>query len=250
LTAINAAAAAPRKDRGSMEEKEMRYRVTLVLARSREFPFGNPRCFYELLLPLKEEFRFDLEAWNRCRYGNSVRRFCRDIGEAWGELKHDRAGWFLAFGHGEASEEAFFAEAGASFALGEAIPIVEWDGQMRIFRVVDIAPERAGAGRMSNAPSSALGSDPLSAALHELSEPVTALAGFTAAARRLLECDAGLECDDGRCGRQLAEILDKIPDEARRAGEIVRRLRRLLPADGSNPPDRNAPTAQLPGRFP
>ncbi len=200
----------------------MRYRVTLVLARSREFPLGDSRCSYELLLPLNEDHGLDLEAWNRRRYGNPVRRFCRDIGEAEGELKHDRRGWFVAFGHGEAREEAFFAEDGPSFALDERIPIVEWDGQIRIFRVADLAPEPAGANEMPIAPSLPFGGDPLSAALDELSEPLTALAGYTTAMRRLFESDAG-----GNSGA-LAEILDRIPEEAQRAGKIVYRLRRLL----------------------
>ncbi len=125
----------------------MRYHVTLTLARSREFPLGNPRCFYELLVPLKEDRRLDLEAWNRHRSGNHARRFGFALGEGWGELKHDREGWFLAFGHGEASEEALFAETDRSFALGEAIPIIEWDGQIRIYRVVALAPERVKAGK-------------------------------------------------------------------------------------------------------
>ncbi len=207
----------------------MRYRVRLVLARSREFPLGNSRCFYELMLPLNDDRHLDLEAWSHRRYGNPVRRFCRDIGEARGELRHDRAGWFLAFGHGEAREEAFLPEGDCSFAPGETVPITEWDGQTRIFRVVALAPELLGAGEVPQAPGAALGSDPLWAALHELTEPLTALAGYTAASRRILESDAA-----GRRSR-LTEILGKIPDEARRAGEIVLRLRRLLPADLSNP---------------
>ena len=125
----------------------MRYDVRLVLARSREFPLGNSRCSYELLLPLDEHRRLDLGAWSRRRFGNRARRFSMDLGEAWGELRHDRTGWFLAFGHGEAGEEAFFAESEGSFALGEGIPIIEWDGQIRIYRVTSLAPELVNAGK-------------------------------------------------------------------------------------------------------
>jgi hypothetical protein len=133
--------------RGSIEEREMRYHVSLVLARSREFPLGNSRCRYQLVLPLKDDCRLDLGAWSRRRTGNRARRFSLDLGEAWGQLRHDRQGWFLSFGHGEASEEAYFAEADGSFALGEAIPIVEWDGQIRVYRVSALAPEHLDAGK-------------------------------------------------------------------------------------------------------
>jgi hypothetical protein len=125
----------------------MRYRVTLALARCREFPGGDPRRGYELLLPLTKDRRLDLAAWRGRRHGNPVRRFSSDLGVAWGELRHDRNGWFLAFGHGEAGEEASFAEADGSFALGEEVPIVDWDGQIRIYRVVGFAAERAAAGK-------------------------------------------------------------------------------------------------------
>lgn len=120
----------------------MRYHVSLVLSFSREFPLGNFRCGYELLLPLAEGLRLDLAAWNRRRSGNHARRFPPDFGETWGELRHDRFGWFLSFGHGEAREEAFFADGDASFSLGGAIPIIEWDGQTRIYRVTALVPEQ------------------------------------------------------------------------------------------------------------
>jgi hypothetical protein len=139
---INAEGTFPPSDGASIEEAEMRYRVTLVLARCREFPGGDPRRGYELLVPLKEDRRLDLEAWKGRRHGNPVRRFSSGFGEAWGELR-----WFLAFGHGEAGEEAFIAEDDGSFALGEEVPIIEWDGQVRIFRVVALAPELPSAGK-------------------------------------------------------------------------------------------------------
>jgi phosphoglycerate-specific signal transduction histidine kinase len=84
-------------------------------------------------------------------------------------------------------------------------------------------------------PGSPLGNDPLSAVLHELTEPLTALAAYAAAARRLLEDDAG--------GDLLVEVLDEISAQARRASEIVFRMRQLLPGDSSNSADRSAPGA-------
>jgi hypothetical protein len=90
---------------------------------------------------------------------------------------------------------------------------------------------------MPNAPSAPPGGNPPSAALQEMTELLTALASYSAAARKLLESETA----EG--GSRLAELLDKIFAEAGQASEIVLRLRRLLPADPSDAPDRSAPDA-------
>ncbi len=88
---------------------------------------------------------------------------------------------------------------------------------------------------MPNPPISARSGDPPSAALHEMTELLTAVAGYTAAARRLLKLDHPED------SRQLAEILDKISAQADRASAIVLRLRQHLPGDVANPPERRPP---------
>ncbi len=85
---------------------------------------------------------------------------------------------------------------------------------------------------MPNAPGSPPGSDLPSAALHEMRELLTAISGYTGAARRLLESDTA------EAKSQLTEILDKIAAQERRASRIVLRLRRLLPGD---PPQQRVP---------
>lgn len=82
--------------------------------------------------------------------------------------------------------------------------------------------------------------DELSALVHELSEPLTAVANYLATARRVLGTDAGSE----DCG--LAEILEKALAQTNRAGEIVHRVRHFLQSDVAAATD---PTAQ-PGRSP
>ncbi len=118
----------------------MRYRIMLELAGCREFPDGNSECGYELCVPLTADHRLDIESWQRRRYGNPVRRFWRER-DAQGELRHDRYGWFLAFGHGEDRDEAVFARGEWPFAAGERIAITEFDGQTRFYRVVRLSPE-------------------------------------------------------------------------------------------------------------
>jgi hypothetical protein len=118
----------------------MLYRVMLKLAHCREFPDGTTACGYELMLPLTSDRRLDFRAWLRHRHGNYVCRFWPK--EEWrGELKHDRHGWFFAFGHGEASDEAILRRGDDRFIAGERIPITEFDGQTRIFRVVEVGPK-------------------------------------------------------------------------------------------------------------
>jgi hypothetical protein len=115
----------------------MLYEVRLELAHSREFPNGNSACGYELMLPLTSDRRLDYGAWPQQRHGNRVCRFWPK--EEWrGELKHDSHGWYFAFGYGEARDEAVLRRDDDRFIVGEWIPITEFDGQTRIFRVVEV----------------------------------------------------------------------------------------------------------------
>ena len=121
-------------------ENEMLYEVRLELAHCREFPNGNTACGYDLMLPLTSDRRLDYKAWLQHRHGNSVCRFLPK--EEWrGELKHDRHGWYFAFGYGEARDEAVLRRDDDRFIVGEWIPITEFDGQTRIFRVVEVEPK-------------------------------------------------------------------------------------------------------------
>lgn len=89
---------------------------------------------------------------------------------------------------------------------------------------------------MPTIPGSPPRGDQLSAVLHELTEPLTALENYNAAARRLLENDPGGD------NTKLGEILDKISSQVRRASEILLSLRRLPQGDQCNPSDRRAPS--------
>jgi hypothetical protein len=118
----------------------MLYKVKLELALCREFPNGNTACGYELIVPLTSDHRLDYRAWLQHRHGNSVCRYWPKV-EWRGELKRDRGGWYFAFGYGEARDEAVLRRGDDRFIVGEWIPIIEFDGQTRIFRVVEIEPK-------------------------------------------------------------------------------------------------------------
>ena len=83
----------------------MLYKVRLELAHCREFPNGNAACGYELTLPLASDRRLDHRGWLQRRQRNGVCRYWPKE-ERRGELKHDRQGWFFAFGPGDASDAA------------------------------------------------------------------------------------------------------------------------------------------------
>jgi hypothetical protein len=92
------------------------------------------------------------------------------------------------------------------------------------------ASSKLSGGTVPDIPGSPPGGEQLSALLHELAEPLTALENYSAAARRLFESEAG------GSDAKIKEILDKISCQARRAGEIVPQLRRLLLRDFPNSP--------------
>lgn len=56
---------------------------------------------------------------------------------------------------------------------------------------------------------------------HEINQPLSAISNFSRAARRTLDAPEG---DAGK----LSEYLDRIAEQAQRAGEIIRRMRRMI----------------------
>ena len=122
----------------------MLYEVKLELAHSREFPNGNTAFGYELMLPLTSDHRLDYRAWQQHRHGNSVCRFSAQGRVAW-QLKHDRHGWYFAFGYGEARDEAVLRRDDDRFIVGECIPITEFDGQTRIFGLSKLSESHVAA---------------------------------------------------------------------------------------------------------
>jgi hypothetical protein len=114
----------------------MLYRIRLELAQSREFPNGSRACGYELRLSLTLDHRLDFSACRERRHRHGVCRFWSK--KEWrGELSFDHRGWFFAFGHGTATDAAILRR--TRFIAGEWIPITEFDGQTRQFRVVEVS---------------------------------------------------------------------------------------------------------------
>ncbi|WP_262032276.1 hypothetical protein [Microvirga sp. Mcv34] len=70
----------------------MLYRITLHLARSKQFPEGSLRYGYELTAPLDAQGHLDQEEWVEKRAYCRVRRFWLDEGERHGVLVHRSGG--------------------------------------------------------------------------------------------------------------------------------------------------------------
>lgn len=119
-------------------------RITLHLARSREYPEGSPRHGYELVAPLDAESHLDLEAWKTQRQFCSVRRFWGDEPEERGRLVHRAGGaggatW--AFDYDPQStddDEPGFRLDSRALRPGEYVSIRDDEGVLHTFRVASV----------------------------------------------------------------------------------------------------------------
>jgi hypothetical protein len=119
-------------------------KVTLNAARSKEFPEGSIRHGYELLAPLTEEGRIDVEAWKARRGECFVHRFWGDEPPLRGLLAHRPGGrggstWAFEYGRGVdlADDEDGYRFGDHVFKVGEYVSVRE-EGVLRPFRVVSV----------------------------------------------------------------------------------------------------------------
>ncbi|HWA51006.1 MAG TPA: hypothetical protein VG742_22245 [Dongiaceae bacterium] len=114
-------------------------KVRLELARTKEFPGGNPRCGYEFTAPLGRDGHLDLELYKRQKAACRVRRFWEGEKAEEGALLHlgkDR--WVFSYAPGTDDDEPAFKFDRHSFAPGEYVSITEHDGVTRPFKVVSV----------------------------------------------------------------------------------------------------------------
>ena len=113
--------------------------IRLELARTPEFPEGNPSCGYEFVAPLDGHGKLDPQQWARDKDKCTVRRFWEKRSDEQGLLKHHRGGnWAFFYGVDEAEEEPIFRFGKHSFVVGEYVSVTEHDGIIRPFRVVSV----------------------------------------------------------------------------------------------------------------
>jgi hypothetical protein len=120
-------------------------KITLNLARTREFPDGSIRHGYEFVAPLDADGRIDAEAWKAHRSACTVRRYWGDEPVERGFLVHRPGGvsgatWgfeYDATTHDD--DEAGYRFGAHAFQPGEYVSIRDEDGEMQTFRVVDVS---------------------------------------------------------------------------------------------------------------
>lgn len=113
--------------------------VRLELARTKEFPGGNPRCGYEFTAPLTSDGHLDLALYQREKAACRVRRFWEGEKVEEGVLMHlgkDR--WVFSYAPGEDDDEPAFKFDRHSFLPGEYVSLTEHDGVTRPFKVVSV----------------------------------------------------------------------------------------------------------------
>jgi len=115
-------------------------KVRLELARTPEFPEGNPACGYELVLPLDRRGVLDAVEWRQHKERCTVRRFWPGDKDEVGHLIHTRhRAWAFSYTPGEEDDEPLFKLETHRLLPGEYVSVTEHDGVTRPFRVAVVA---------------------------------------------------------------------------------------------------------------
>jgi hypothetical protein len=115
-------------------------KIRLELARTPEFPEGNPECGYEMVLPLDKDGHLDATEWRCHREACTVRRFWQHEKDEHGLLIHTRyRTWAFSYAPGEGDDEPLFRLDSHRLQPAEYVSVTEHDGVTRPFRVVSIS---------------------------------------------------------------------------------------------------------------
>jgi hypothetical protein len=121
------------------------FRITLHLARSKEFPAGSSSHGYEIIAPLDTEGHLDAGAWHQARERCTVRRFWGDEALDLGHLVH-RGGpkggsWGFHYDiAGDEDDEAGYRFGTHRFTIGDYVSIRDDDQVMHTFVVAYLDP--------------------------------------------------------------------------------------------------------------
>jgi hypothetical protein len=121
-------------------------KITLNLARTKQFPEGSIRHGYDFVAPLDGEGKIDPAAWRSHRNACVVHRFWGDAPERRGQLVHRPGGnagatWGFDYDAStHADDEAGFRFGEHLFRPGEYVSIRDPDGELETFRIVHVGP--------------------------------------------------------------------------------------------------------------
>lgn len=119
-------------------------RISLTLARSKDFPNGSSQIGYDLIAPLDSNGHIDLPAWKKHRAACSVRHFSPAQDDKTGVLVHKAGGaehgrWVLDYNVArDDDDEAGFLFGHHAFLPGEYVSITDAEGIMHTFMVKSV----------------------------------------------------------------------------------------------------------------
>jgi len=117
------------------------YKVTLELARTKEFPQGSARHGYHLVVPLDESGQLDVDSWRENKKKCTVHRFWEGEDDQHGHLIHTRhRTWAFSYAPGEDDDEPLFHLESHRLRPGEYISIREHNGETLPFLVTEVIP--------------------------------------------------------------------------------------------------------------
>jgi len=114
--------------------------VRMNLARTKEFPEGSERHYYQFTAPLDADGRLDAEGWRQNRDRTRVKRVWAEEEEDVGHLVHRPGGsWGFTYDiDGDEGDEAGYRLGSHRFVPGEYVSVRDEDGEMHTFVVVTV----------------------------------------------------------------------------------------------------------------
>ena len=126
--------------------------VSLRLARSREHPDGSAAHGYDLVAPLDDRGRLDVEGWRAARDHCRVHRIWADEPVRHGRLVHraggvDGATWIIDYDdRSSEDDEAGYRLGAHRFVEGEYVSIRDEDGHLHTFAVTHVGEPHGKSG--------------------------------------------------------------------------------------------------------
>jgi hypothetical protein len=121
-------------------------KITLHLARTKEFPDGSIRHGYDLIAPLDGNAHIDARSWQDRRNACVVHRFWGNEPRMRGMLVHRAGGvhgatWVFDYDQAKDNDdEAGYRLGDHVFAPGEYVSIHDAEGHMHTFKVASVEP--------------------------------------------------------------------------------------------------------------
>ncbi len=121
----------------------MLQRITLHLARDKDFRDGSSERGYEFIAPLDASGRLDADVWKRLRGQCRARRFWAGEEDCTGQLVHHAGGeggatWKIHYPEAIEGDETGYRLGAHRFVENEYISIHDQSGRSHTFKIADI----------------------------------------------------------------------------------------------------------------